>query len=59
MIERIEYCVAVPFMDDYIFLTEGSGSSVTRAFYSTYEEASEKADNWNGKVVQVTFEEID
>lgn len=59
MIERTEYCVAVPFMDDYIFLTEGSGCSVKRVFYSSYEEALEKADNWNGKVVQVTFEEID
>lgn len=58
MIERTEYCVAVPFMDDYIFLTEPCGNSVKRVFYTTYEEALKLADECNGKVVQVTFEEI-
>jgi hypothetical protein len=38
-------------------LTEGSGSNIHHKFFDTYEEAKERADDWKGKVVTVTFED--
>lgn len=57
MSDMILYAVKIPFINDWMYLTEGSGNDIHHKFFDTLEEAQERADSWKGKVVTVTFEE--
>ncbi len=52
---EILYAVKSPFMDGWLYVTDDNGI----VYDFTYEEAKERAERWKGKVVQVTFEEVD
>lgn len=53
------YALKIPFMDDYMYLTEGSGNDIHHKFFDSYEDVLESSLNWKGsKIVEVTFKEI-
>lgn len=53
----ILYAVKIPFLDGWMYLTEGSGNNIHHKFFDVYDEADERATDWGGKVVTVTFED--
>ena len=55
----ILYALKVPFIDDYMYLTENSGNDIAIRFFDTLEEAKECQTRWQGsKIVVVTFEDM-
>ncbi len=53
------YALKIPFMEGYLYLTEGSGINTHHKLFNTLEEAEEARQGWKGSmVVVVTFEDI-